>query len=62
MSSEPTTSPAPVANESGLSLETEPLVFFHPTLAGLAPPGAIQPFPGPFPFDEEPAVWAEVAE
>ena len=57
----PTPTPAPVANESGLSLETEPLVFFHPTLAGLAPPGSIQPFPGPFPFDEEPAIWPHVA-
>ena len=50
----PTPTPAPVANESGLSLETEPLVFFHP-------PGSIQPFPGPFPFDEEPAIWPHVA-
>ena len=57
----PTPTPAPVANESGLSLETEPLVFFHPTLAGLASPGSIQPFPGPLPFDEEPAIWAEIA-
>jgi hypothetical protein len=58
----PTPTPAPTANESGLSLETEPLLFFNPTLAGLALPGNIQPFPGPFPFDEEPAVRAEVAE
>lgn len=29
--------------------------------AGLAPPGSIQPFPGPFPFDEEPAIWPQVA-
>ena len=58
--STPTPTPAPVANESGLSLEIEPLVFFHPTLAGLAS-GSIQPFPGPFPFDEEPAIWPRVA-
>lgn len=45
-----------------MSLETEPLLFFVPTLAGLAAPGRIQPFPGPFPFDEEPAVRAEVTE
>jgi hypothetical protein len=57
-----TATPTPRANESGLSLETEPLLFFNPTLAGLALPGNIQPFPGPFPFDEEPAIWAEVAE
>ena len=65
MNAEPTANPKPrpipAANESGLSLETEPLLFFNPTLAGLAPPGSIQPFPGPIPFDEEPAVWAEVA-
>ena len=60
MSSEP--KPTPAANESGLLLETEPLLFFNPTLAGLATPGSIQPFPGPFPFDEEPAIWAEVVE
>lgn len=54
-------SPEPTATESGLSLETEPLLFFDPTLAGLATPGSIQPFPGPLPFDEEPAVRAEVA-
>jgi hypothetical protein len=58
----PTPTPAPTANESGLSLETEPLLFFNPTLAGLAVPGDIQPFPGPFPFDEEPAVRAQVVE
>jgi hypothetical protein len=56
----PTPTPTPTANESGLSLETEPLLFFNPTLAGLAPPGSIQPFPGPFPFDEEPAIWARL--
>ena len=64
MSPDPTATPkpAPTANESGLSLETEPLLFFNPTLAGLAEPGSIQPFPGPFPFDEEPATRAKVAE
>jgi len=46
---------------TGVSMDTEPLVFFHATLAGLAPSGKIQPSPGPVPFDEEPAVWAEVA-
>ena len=57
-----TPKPTPTANESGLSLDTEPLLFFDPMLAGLAEPGSIQPFPGLFPFDEEPAVRAEVAE
>ena len=61
MSSEPMPTQAPVANESDPLLEVEPVVFFHPTLAGLAPPGSIQPFPGSFPFDEEPAVWLQVA-
>jgi hypothetical protein len=68
MSPEPTATPSPAltptpaAKETGLSLETEPLLFFDPTLAGLAEPGSIQPFPGTVPFDEEPAVRAEVAE
>jgi hypothetical protein len=60
MSPEPT--PRVAASDSGLTLDTEPLVFFHPTLAGLAPPGKVQPLPGPLPLDEEPATWPEVAE
>lgn len=62
MSSEPAPNPTrtAAADESGLSLEIEPLLFFHPTLAGLATPGSIQPFPGPFPFDEEPAIWLQL--
>jgi len=52
--------PAAETPDSALSLETEPLVFFHPTLAGLAPPGKVQPAPGPLPLEEEPAIWAEV--
>ena len=51
---------SPAANESDPLLEVEPMVFFHPTLAGLAPPGSIQPFPGPLPFDEEPAIWLQL--
>lgn len=54
--------PRPVAGGSALPLDTEPLVCFHATLAGTAPPGKIQPVPGPFPFDEEPAVWADIAD
>jgi hypothetical protein len=61
MSPGPTPTPA-AGDSSALSPETEPLVFFHPTLAGLAPPGKVQPFPGPFPLEEEPAVWLEVGE
>jgi hypothetical protein len=59
MSSEPSPTPA-AASATGLTLETEPLVFFHPTLAGLAPPGKVQPLPGPVPLEEEPATWAEL--
>ena len=58
MSSEP--KPSPVAPDTALSLETEPLVFFHPTLAGLAPLGKVQPLPGPLPLEEEPAIWPQV--
>ena len=53
---------APAADDHGLPLETEPLVFFHPTLAGLAPPGNIQPLPGPLPMEEEPAIWPQVTQ
>jgi hypothetical protein len=60
MSFEPAPTPIPTADGSGLSLETEPLLFFHPARAGLAPPGTVQPFPGPLPFDEEPAVWVQL--
>jgi hypothetical protein len=59
MSSEP--KPGPVAPDSALSLETEPLVFFHPTLTGLSPPGKVQPLPGTLPLEEEPATWPQVA-
>ena len=58
MTSEP--KPRPAAANPALPLETEPLVFFHPTLAGTAPPGAIQPLPGPMLLEEEPATWAEL--
>ncbi|MCA1843542.1 MAG: hypothetical protein LC792_10235 [Actinobacteria bacterium] len=59
MSPEP--KPPPLAPDSALTLEIEPLVFFHPTLAGLAPPGKVQPIPGPLPLEEEPSIWPEVA-
>ena len=61
MSSEPSPTPVPVAKKPDSLLEVEPLLFFHPTLAGLAFPGSIQPFPGTVPFDEEPAIWPQVA-
>jgi hypothetical protein len=42
-----------------IPLETEPLVFFHPTLVGRAAPGAVQPVPGTIRLEEEPATWPE---
>ena len=44
-----------------LPLETEPLVFFHPTLAGLAAPGPVQPVAGSIQLEEEPATWVQLA-
>jgi hypothetical protein len=52
--------PEPVAGQTALSLEVEPLVFFHSTVAGLAPAGKVQPVPGTLPLEEEPAIWLEV--
>ena len=61
MSAESTPTPTtPAANDSGLSLETEPLVFFHPTLAGLVHPGAVQPVDGTPLLEEEPVTWPEL--
>lgn len=59
MKPDPTPKPLRTASESSLSLDTEPLLSFDPTLAGLADPGSMQPFPGAVPFDEEPAVRAK---
>jgi hypothetical protein len=47
---------------SRIPLETEPLVFFHPTLAGLTPPAAVQPVPGTLRLEEEPATWLQLAQ
>ncbi len=47
--------------KSSIALETEPLVFFHPTLVGLAPPGKVQPVPGTLLLEEEPAIWPQLA-
>lgn len=49
-------SPAPGAS-AAIPLGTEPVVFFHPTLAGGAFPGDVQPVPGTLLLEEEPAVW-----
>lgn len=46
-------------SEPGIELETEPLVFFHPTLAGLTPPGGVQPVGGTVLLEEEPATWPQ---
>jgi hypothetical protein len=47
-------------HKSSIALETEPLVFFHPTLVGLSPPGAVQPVDGTVLLEEEPATWPQL--
>lgn len=42
-----------------IPLETEPVVFFHPALAGRAVPGDGQPVPGTLLLEEEPATWPQ---
>jgi hypothetical protein len=44
----------------GILLETEPLSFFHPTLAGESRPGPVQPASGRPLLEEEPALWVQV--
>lgn len=44
----------------GIPLETEPILFFHPMLAGETRPGAVQPVSGPLLLEEEPALWVQV--
>lgn len=44
----------------GIPLETEPLQFFHPLLAGETRPGAVQPVSGHPLLEEEPALWVQV--
>jgi hypothetical protein len=48
--------------KKGLPRETEPLVFFHPTLAGPAAPGPVQPVDGSIRLEEEPATWVQLAD
>ena len=48
--------PTPGAS-STIPLETEPLVFFHPLLAGSARPGGVQPVRAGLLLEEEPATW-----
>lgn len=45
-----------------IPLETEPLVSFHPTRAGRAVPGEVQPVAGPLLLEEEPATWPQVVD
>jgi len=52
---------AEVSQETSIALETEPLVFFHPTLVGTVPPGKVQPVPGgELGLEEEPATWPQL--
>ena len=60
MSATPNTPSA--SQSSSLALETEPLVFFHPTLAGLCRPGPVQPVVATLLLEEEPATWPEVGQ
>lgn len=53
--------PAPAGDRTALTLETEPVVFFHPLGAGAAVPGPVQPAGGPPLLEEEPTVWPEPA-
>jgi hypothetical protein len=43
-----------------IPLETEPLVFFHPLLAGSVRPGGVQPVRATLLLEEEPATWPEL--
>jgi hypothetical protein len=44
----------------GIPLETEPLLFFHPMVAGESRPGGVQPASGRPLLEEEPALWVQV--
>ena len=48
-------------DHSGIPLHTEPLVVFHPLLAGLAAPGPVQPVPNSVLLEEEPATALELS-
>ncbi len=64
MSPKPLRRPAPrvpaASHKSSITLETEPLVFFHPTLVGSGLPGKVQPVPGELLLEEEPATWPQM--
>lgn len=45
-----------------IRLVDEPITFHHAATAGDAHPGAVQPAPGQFGLEEEPAVWPDLGE
>jgi hypothetical protein len=47
------------SKEGSINLETEPAVFFHPTLVGTSAPGLVQPVNKAPLLEEEPATWAQ---
>lgn len=51
----------PADGHPRVGLETEPVPFFHPLLAGRASPGSVQPVPGALLLEEEPATWPQFA-
>lgn len=48
--------------EDTVQLETEPFVFFHPTQAGTAVPGGVQPVDTAPLLEEEPSTWPQCDE
>ena len=49
-----------MSDKRSIPLEEEPLTFFHPTLAGLSPPGGVQPVEATLLLEEEPATWPQL--
>jgi hypothetical protein len=50
----------PTGANSTIPLETEPLVFFHPLVAGSVRPGGVQPVRATVLLEEEPATWLQL--
>ena len=46
--------------DSTITLETEPLLFFHPHLAGSVRPGGVQPVRATVLLEEEPVTWLQL--
>ena len=55
-----TSGPAASGRGPSVPLETEPLVCFHPLLAGRGTRGTVQPVSGTLGLEEEPATWPEL--